>query len=188
MKQLTNSFLLLLTISLLFGMAYAYEYSEVLLTASDLSTFDQFGSSVAIEENTAIVGAPYKEGIIDDGAVYLYTRNSAGWSNPSHLRPLDPGWASRHFGNAVAIDSNFIIVGADWATGGGAAYIFNFDSIDWYQQAKLVGTTSDDWENFGCSVDIQGDYAIVGATMKLSAILPMPGLHIFSKEPVPLGA
>jgi len=182
MKRLRGSFLLFLTVCLSFQMVYAYEYSEVLLTASDLSTFDDFGSSVAIEGNTAIVGAPHKQGIIDDGAVYLYTRSSTGWSNPSRLRPLDPGWGSRHFGNAVAIDSNYIIVGAEWATGGGAAYIFHFDGIEWYQQAKLVGTASDDWENFGCTVDIQGDYAIVGAYFETFGSLTNAGsAYIFKR-------
>ncbi len=68
-----------------------------------------------------------------------------------------------HFGSSVAIWGERAIVGTMAGDGyGKAAYIYRFDGIDWLQEAKL---TADDpqWDLFGVSVDIYGDYAIVGA-------------------------
>jgi hypothetical protein len=134
------------------------------LTADDSETFDHFGHAVAIDHNTVLVGAYSKQGLIDDGAVYVFKHNGSTWEPASRLRPLDPGWPSRHFGYAVAVDANTAIVGAPWASGGGSAYIFQYDGIEWYQQARLVANDANgDFVLFGCSVAVNGDTVIVGA-------------------------
>jgi hypothetical protein len=61
------------------------------------------------------------------------------------------------------MDGTTAVGGAPWATGGGSAYVFYHDGSGWSQQARLVGSATDDWENFGCSVAISGDTLIVGA-------------------------
>ena len=73
-----------------------------------------------------------------------------------------------NFGHRCAISGDFIIVGAPYndnekGSDAGAAYIFKRDGNDWNELQKLVGSSIHDTSLFGYSVDIDGDYAIVGA-------------------------
>jgi len=71
------------------------------------------------------------------------------------------------FGWAVAIDGDYAIVGAPYEDGAGsnrgAAYIFHRTGPDtWDTGIKIIATNPTDEHAFGFSVDIDGDYAIVG--------------------------
>ena len=77
--------------------------------------------------------------------------------------------AGNYFGNAVAIDGDYLAVGAQYeattATGGGAVYIFKRDGTTWTQQAKLLpsdGQANDELTIEG-SLSISGDIVIAGA-------------------------
>ena len=77
--------------------------------------------------------------------------------------------AGNYFGNAVAIDGDYLAVGAQYeattATGGGAVYIFKRDGTTWSQQAKLLpsdGQANDELTIEG-SLSISGDIVIAGA-------------------------
>lgn len=79
-----------------------------------------------------------------------------------------------HFGQSVCISGNYAIIGADWSSKdeagenivyrAGSAYIFERD-IDgyWSQVQKIVASDREENDHFGISVDISGNYAIVGA-------------------------
>ena len=77
------------------------------------------------------------------------------------------------FGNAVSISGDYVIVGSknsEDATGGntmanaGSAYMFERDtSGNWNQGQKIVASDRAAIDQFGLSVSISGDYAIVGA-------------------------
>ncbi len=73
------------------------------------------------------------------------------------------------FGYDVAIDGNYAIVGAPLQGGfgtqnAGAAYIFVLTGGVWSYQAKLTPPWGGDFgDQFGYSVDISGDFAVVGA-------------------------
>jgi hypothetical protein len=80
------------------------------------------------------------------------------------------------FGNSVAISGDTVIVGAstqDYDADGlnavsiaGAAYVFTRTAGVWSQQQKLVGTGTNGRvasDNFGNSVAISGDTAVIGA-------------------------
>lgn len=138
----------------------------------------QFGRSVAISGDTAVVGVPGFDvdvgGIVrtGQGAVVVYTRVGNGWSEQARLVASD-GDADHGFGFAVAIAGDTVLVGAPFAPIGagqvdGAAYVFTRSAGVWVQQAKLVGGPnpgSSAFENFGSSVGIAGDTAIAGATL-----------------------
>ena len=148
-----------------------------------------FGRSVAIDGDYAIVGAYTDDNKrIQSGSAYIYERVSAGnWGNPILLTlpsPTPPLELIQRFGNSVAIDGNYAIVGAsdngrDIDGDGerdrlvGSAYIYERLADGWNNPIALTLPTldsdgSDDTgleENslFGFSVAIDGDYAIVGA-------------------------
>ena len=137
------------------------------LFASDSAGFSQFGQSVAISGNYAIVGAygdngngPYS------GAAYIFYYNGTNWVEMQKITAIDaPSW--NRFGQSVAIFDNFAIVGAcgdnDRGESAGAAYIFHFDGSNWSQSQKLTAFDGEPWDQFGQSVAISGDYAVIGA-------------------------
>jgi hypothetical protein len=138
------------------------------LTASDAEDGDQFGYSVSINGNYAIVGA-----IADDdagtssGSAYIFIRSGSSWSQQAKLTASD-AVAGDAFGWSVDISGDYAIVGASTAGDGagtsfvGSAYIFVRSGTSWSQQAELIASDAKAGDRFGWSVSIDGDYAIVG--------------------------
>jgi len=77
------------------------------------------------------------------------------------------------FGRSVSIYGDYAIVGsvyedhdasgANYLSNAGSAYIFRRDGNSWVQQQKIVANDRGEEDQFGYSVSINGDYAIVGA-------------------------
>ena len=138
------------------------------LVAGDATGGAEFGYSVAIAGDTAVVGAPGHDYLgADSGSAYVFLRTGNFWFQHARLNAADgsPGDA---FGVSVAISGETIVVGADQddhsgSSGAGSAYVFLRNGAFWSQQAKLVaiGAASDD--NFGRAVSISGDTALIGA-------------------------
>ncbi|MCK5113789.1 MAG: FG-GAP repeat protein [Phycisphaerae bacterium] len=133
------------------------------LTASDAAKNDYFGLSVAISDNTAIVGAPYNDGAWSrTGSAYLFDTTTG-----NQIAKLTASDAVKlgDFGISVAISGNVAIVGAhgDDQAGSysGSAYLFNATTGE--EIAKLVASDMAEGDRFGCSVAISGNTAIVGA-------------------------
>lgn len=143
------------------------------LIPEDLAASDNFGQSVAMNGNNAIVGANLKEGfnkLSNTGAAYMYQLEAGKWVEKQQLQPLDLA-ATDYFGYSVAIDGNLAIVGAYGAASwrgkndGGAAYIFELQSGEWKQIQLLQPSDLVASDYFGYSVAISGNLAIVGAYM-----------------------
>ena len=105
----------------------------VKLVASDAAAVDYFGSSVAIDGGTVVVGAT---GAGTGGAVYVLrtTDGGATYDQVAKLTAAD-GAASDTFGGSVAIDGVTIVVGAccddDGGSNSGSAYVFEDESGWW---------------------------------------------------------
>lgn len=137
----------------------------------DVFAGDQFGSSVDIFGNLAIVGSPYADTTAaDSGAAYLFRRDGSEWSLVQELTPAD-GAEKDRFGTAVAIDGTTLVVTAprddDLGRNSGAAYVFEFDpdSKQFLQQRKLVDPNGRSKDLFGESVAIDGSTIVVGARL-----------------------
>ena len=142
------------------------------LLASDPVPDDNFGSSVAIEGDTILVGADNKDIFInfDSGAVYVFIRRGNSWDQKAKLVASDarPG---AYFGGAVALAGNRIVVGATEANpaglrGPGAAYVFKGRGNSWQQEARLSAEDGRRGDFFGHSVAISGETIAVGAIFK----------------------
>jgi len=141
--------------------------------ASDAQNLDFFGYSVGLSGDYAVAGAQYvDDGGTDRGAAYIFDRNYGGNNNWGQVAKLVASDAedSDVFGRSVAIDGDYVVVGAISEDGGGidrgAAYVFyrNQGGTDsWGQVAKLVASDAEDVDEFGYSVAIDGDYVVVGA-------------------------
>jgi hypothetical protein len=137
------------------------------LTAADGAARDNFGVSVAVSGDTAIVGA-WGDTVTapSQGSAYIFTRGGGVWTQQQQLTASDAG-GNDYFGWSVAISGNMAIVGAyvDDADvfDQGSAYLFVKDEAGWTQLSKLTKAAAVVDDEFGWSVAISGDTAIVGA-------------------------
>jgi len=152
------------------------------VTAFDAATFDRFGQSLAISEDTLVVGADGNDDACganpncDSGSIYVFERNKDGADNWGHVKKkIAADDAERDwFGDSVAISGDTIAVGApgddsacplDAECNSGAVYIFERDlgGLDkWGQAMKLVAGDAEAGDSFGV-VSISGDTLLVGA-------------------------
>lgn len=160
------------------GAAYIFEKDSVTgnwneaikLTASDPEYNDNFGLSVSLSGDFAIVGAKYEDGAgTNRGSVYVFQRDSVtgNWNEVAKLSASDAE-DDDQFGYVISINGDSIIVGTPYEDGAGtnygAAYIFERDSGtgNWNEVAKLVDPEPVNSNYYGSTVSISGDYAIVG--------------------------
>ena len=136
------------------------------LLANDGAPDDQFGYSVSISGNYALIGAPYNEDIgYNTGAAYIFVRDGNTWTEQQKLTAQDGG-SNDSFEISVDISGDHVIIGAldDYnGTNSGSAYIFTRDETSWIEQRKLTASDGERDNNFGRSVCISGDSIIVGA-------------------------
>ncbi len=144
------------------------------LTAFGGGLGDNFGNSVSISGDTAIVGAPQAFFQIGGrkGAAYIFYRNHGRTNNWGEVKKLiaNDGAADDNFGCSVSISGDTAIVGAydddDKGDGSGSAYIFSRNeggTDNWGEEKKLTAYDGAVGDNFGESVSISGSTAIVGA-------------------------
>ncbi len=173
--------------------AQAQPVSEVTkLTASDAEDGDQFGISVAVGGETAVVGAYQEDGAGSNaGAAYLFERDQGGPDNWGEVKKLTASDAedSDLFGYSVAVSGDTAVVGA-WREGGagsdrGAAYVFERDqggADNWGQVTKLTASDAQDDDYFGYSVACSGDTAVVGAAWEDGAGSQRGAAYVFERD------
>jgi cysteine-rich repeat protein len=173
---------------------------QAYLKASNTDAGDEFGWSVSLsaDGNTLAVGARAESskatGIDGDqadntaaasGAVYVFTRSSATWSQQAYVKASNTAEGARgaNFGLAVALsgDGTTLAVGAEGeasaatgidgdqtstaATNSGAVYVFTRHGATWSQQAYVKASNTDHEDRFGHSVALSAD----GATLAVGA-------------------
>jgi len=154
------------------GSAYVYQYDPPVagkLSAFDADSNDSFGISVAISGDYVIAGAPNEDAeSTNGGAAYLFHRTDANnWDTGTKITASDIQ-SSDVFGSSVAISGDYAIAGAPnedaGGTNAGAAYVFHRTGANtWDMGTKIVAYDAQDYDYFGSSVAISGDYTIVGA-------------------------
>jgi hypothetical protein len=140
------------------------------LTATDGAELDQFGWSVAISGDTAIVGAPFDDvgATIDQGSAGVFTRSGTTWTQRAQLTATS-GADSDYMGYFVALSGDTAVVGA-WQNDVGAnanqgsAWVFSRVGSTWIgPDFQAVSSAGADGRNFGWSAAISGDTAVIGA-------------------------
>ena len=135
---------------------------------AELSTEDVvnlFGYSVDIYGDYAIVGAAGSLSV--KGAAYIFKRDGTSWEQEAKFTAKDVAKGD-YFGEAVAILGDYAVVGAPWdddkGKNTGSVYFFKRDGNSWSEEAKFTphGQPISNC-SFGTSIDISGDYVIVGS-------------------------
>ena len=191
---------------------YYWPNDPLQLFAPDAETGDSFGASVDISGDYAIVGAPNEmardnlesNGQILDagnaGAAYIYERQSDGtWDGGTKLVNPDGRSINDYFGNAVAIDGATALVGAYRRQGlgssfdnidQGAAYVFERQGYGrWSHTATLTAPDAKADTQFGFSLDLKGDRAIVSTRGNTPVgTFAVPAAYVFEKTAGTWGA
>ncbi len=135
-------------------------------TASDGAANDNFGNSVSISGNYAIVGASGDDigANVNQGSSYFYFFNGTTWVQQQKVTAPD-GLAGNNFGTAVSMSGNYAVVSAPGCTingnaSQGALYIFFNNGSSWVYKQKLVANDGASSDGLGYKVGISGNYAI----------------------------
>ena len=166
------------------GKAYIFDVDGTLVHTLDnpndfsSSANDQFGDSVGISGNYAIVSASYEDDVSGStsGKAYIFDVTTGALVHTLDNPNAYGTSGSDYFGRSVSISGNYAIVGAyaeDDADGinSGKAYIFDVATgalVHTLDNPNAYGTSGSDF--FGGAVAISGDYAIVGAEYENDAI------------------
>ena len=160
-----------LLFSLLFaGPGFALNLSEAQkLLASDGAAGDQFGVQVAIDGDTAVVGAMQDDDRgTNSGSVYVFKRTEGTWFEHQKLTASD-GAAGDWFGIAIAIDGDTLAIGAqyddDMVSNSGSVYIFTRTADSWIETQKLTASDGAPDDLFGgeSTIALEGDTLLIGA-------------------------
>ncbi len=159
------------------GSAYVFRFDgsgwveTAKLTASDGAPGEWFGTSVAISGDIAVITAMRDDDNgSDSGSAYTFQEPPGGWVNMTETAKLtaSDGAVWDWFGYWVAISGDTAVVGAiqNYNNGPGAAYVFKKPPGGWANMTETVKLTASDGEatdDYGVSVAISGDTAIIGA-------------------------
>ncbi|MBO0858943.1 MAG: PxKF domain-containing protein [Chloracidobacterium sp.] len=158
------------------GSAYVFARSggvwsqQQKLEASAPAVNDEFGASVAISDETVVVGSPLDDGAagVDQGSAYVFARSGGVWSQQQKLEASDASVIDE-FGVSVAISGDTVVVGAPFDDGAagvdqGSAYVFSRSGGVWGQRQKLESPAPEEEGKFGISVAISAETVVIGSS------------------------
>lgn len=144
-----------------------------------------FGASVAIEDNTLIVGAPGGSNNPGTGEVFVFTRSGTNWTQRTRFTGSDSAEGD-NFGIDVDISSNTVIVGAlrhatNRVSRAGQAYVFTRSGTVWVEQAKLSADVPQIGGTVGFAVALEGSTALVSAHLEDGGALNTGAVYVFTR-------
>ncbi len=157
------------------GAAYVFErpvgggpWAQVArLRANEPPQAQQFGYSVALDGDLALIGSPYfdRASIANPGAAYVFERSVAGaWSQTARLDV--PAQPNSYGGYAVALEGNRAFVGA-W--GYNQVLVFERSPLgSWTEMPKILAPDAVFGDRFGAALAIDAGRLVVGAPFAAS--------------------
>ncbi len=141
--------------------------------ADDAQAENYFGSSIAVDGDTMVIGAAgdSRPAGLESGSAYIFVWDAleGEWVQQAKLTAPDAAQGD-YFGSAVAVSGDTVVIGAhgrDYPTevNGGIAYIYVRVDTVWSLQSTLMPTfeITGHGGDFGYSVDIDGDTVVIGA-------------------------
>jgi len=132
---------------------------------------ESFGSAVALEGNTLLVGAPAAFGSSVESSAHVFTRSDSVWTRQATLKAVKDGFdIGLGFGSAVALSGDTALIGApddfpiaDRSRGFGRAYFFKRTGSNWAVEDTVYSGEGPHSDRFGTDVALDGDVAVIGA-------------------------
>ncbi len=141
-------------------------WTEEALLLPDSGTQESFGSAVAIDGDTLIVGAATRSlpGPLPAGAAYVFVHSAGTWTKQAVLVPAEAQSMAK-IGASVALSGDTAIVGAPaFVTSSGpvgSAFVFVRTGTTWTEQARLTPPSAVSFDGMGGAVAVQGDTAMM---------------------------
>jgi hypothetical protein len=163
------------------------------LTPVQTSANDKVGESIDVSGAVAVIGGPNHDGVAPapHGGAWIYERTTSGnWTQTEYLLPADLPLQAE-FGAAVAADGDWVMVGAPGdntlfpgSSGSGSAYVYRRQpGGSWLQTQKLYASDATLGADFGNSIAIDGDLAVVGAPLAQSLGGNTGAAYVFERQP-----
>lgn len=175
------------------GAAYVFRRSngswseEAKLSASDGDESDWFGWGVALEGDTAIVGAFQDDDNGENsGSAYVFEFDGTSWVETQKLLPSD-GAEGDAFGRNVDIDGDVAIIGAMTADVGaeanaGKAYVFRYDGTNWVEEAILSASDGIAGAAFGQWCSVENDTIFIGVPYDQDQFTSSGSAYVFEYD------
>lgn len=151
---------------------------EQQISASDKAASDQFGYKISIDSSGSTIASCAASadvgGITNAGAVYIFVRSGAVWSQQAKLGPSDPV-STLTFGYSACLDATGnMLVACSYSPASNAlsaAYIFDRAGSTWTQRAKVNGSDEANADRYGwdSAISSDGTRMIIGAYQKNSS-------------------
>jgi len=178
------------------GSAYVYQRNPAdgswaqtqKLVAHDAGASDIYGLAVAVDGDNIAIGSRYDdEAGTNGGAVYFYRRNGDTWD--FQMKATAAGSVSSDYlGFSVSLEGDYAVVGAtgkdDNGSASGAVFVFKRNTVSgsWFQVDKLLASDGAASDQFGYTVDISGDFIIIGAPFDDDTALNSGSVYIFKRN------
>ena len=147
------------------------------LSPKDADVGDLFGYTVAINGDTALIGAPKDDHVgVDAGSAYIFVRSETAWLEQEKLTATDAEMEDE-FGIAVSLSRDRALIGA-WKDNHppledsddpadhidkGSVYAFLRSGFSWRQEARTFAPGATAFDQFGVSVSISGNFSAIGS-------------------------
>ncbi len=161
--------------------------AQDIILADDGKAGDSFGYSVAIDGNTALVGA-FKsdiDGVIDAGAAYVYVLGDNGWQKQAKL-VAEPAFAEDTLGGNVALNNNVAMLGVsrrdDKGKDSGAVIFFEREVNSWKQRHIFTAPDAQAGDAFGQSIALTKNHLIIGAPRNDTLSSDAGAAYIYKRE------
>ncbi|MEQ8852337.1 Calx-beta domain-containing protein [Gimesia sp.] len=157
------------------------------LTAFDATEGDFFGTSVAIDRETIVIGAKGDDDLgAESGSAYIFRWIGSGWVFDQKITNSD-GEADDNFGTSVAIEDFTIVVGSPYHDAlnlsyedeAGAAYVFKLVGNTWIESQKLTASNKDYYDRFGTAVEINNHQIFVSGITADTGQSPFGGGAVY---------
>jgi len=152
------------------------------LTAFDGASEDRFGSSVAIDEGSAVIGSPRDDDAgSSSGSAYVYDASTGAFI--TKLNAADAA-GSDEFGTSVGVRDGVVCVGSpfddDGGSDSGSAYLL--DASNGAQLRKLAPADPASDDSFGYCVAISGSDVVVGAAWDDDTVTASGSAYLFERD------
>jgi hypothetical protein len=164
---------------------------------------DTFGVALAMSGDTLAIGATSEDGgssgvngdessnaVSNSGAVYVFVRDGAGWSQQAYLK-ADVPTASAWFGKSVALEGDTLIIGepraspfanTNVAPRAGSIYVFTRSVGVWTRTAVLKPDAVQDTEMFGFDMAISNGTLVIGAPFENTGAHHSGAIYVASRS------
>jgi hypothetical protein len=156
------------------------------LTAADAGAADLFGTSLALDGDTLIAGAPTDDDAgTDSGAAYSFTRTAGIWSQQGKLVAAD-AQAGDYFGYSLSLAGDTVAVGApfddDLGVDSGSVYLDSRAAGVWGQHAKLLASDGAAGNRFGHAVGFDNLSLVIGSPSSATVGPESGAAYVFSQS------